>query len=246
MLASLREKLIIKELNEKGIVNINDIAEKLNASLATIRRDLRKLENENKLIRVHGGAKQITSLELTMLEKLVLNYDEKKALCQKASEEIKDGDCIFIDGGTTLEPMYEFVKNKQVTVVTNNLLILKKVEKTTAKFISVGGDYLAHYSMMVGSVALKQLDHYHFDACFIGCTGVDFENDLIYTVEQETMDIKLHAIKNATNAYLIADSSKLNIKAFVKYQGLQQFNKIYTNINKVFDSYPNIENVKND
>jgi len=240
MLASLREELIIKELHEKGIVNINEISEMLGASLATIRRDLTKLENENKLTRIHGGAKSNYSLELTMSEKLILNYNDKKAVCKSASDVIKDGDCIFIDGGSTLEPMYEYIKDKAITVVTNNALILAKIKNSKAKFIMVGGDYLPHYNMVVGTFAINQIGNYSYDHCFIGCTGINLETGLAYTVEQETKDIKITAMKNSNNNYLLIDSSKINVKAFIKIAELNAFTKIFVNKVKIAEDLDNL------
>lgn len=226
MLANQREKMILEELNGNGIVNVNEIAEKLGVSVMTIRRDLNKLEKMNKLKRVHGGAVLSDSYELTMTEKMILHYEEKRAICRKAAEVVEDGDCVFIDGGSTLEPMYEFLKDKNIRIVTNNDLIIRKVENSKASFVMIGGDYLPHYNMNVGTMALKQLANYSFDHCFIGCTGLNFEKGMAYTVEQETKDVKTEALANADKKYLLADSSKINVKAFVKITDLNEFDRI--------------------
>ena len=105
MLASERTRYIISQLNEKGIINLKDVAKELGISEATVRRDFEKLENEGRLKRVTGGAKLTESTndfsnnaELTMRSKKSLNYDGKLRVAKKACEYIQDGECIFVDG----------------------------------------------------------------------------------------------------------------------------------------------------
>jgi DeoR/GlpR family transcriptional regulator of sugar metabolism len=123
--------------------------------------------------------------------------------------------------------MYDFIKNKNIIVVTNNALILKKVLNSKAKFVMVGGDYLPHYNMVVGTFAIKQISNYAYDHCFVGCTGINFDTGFAYTVEQETKDIKIEAMRNSSHNYLLVDSSKINIKAFIKITELNSFDKIF-------------------
>lgn len=227
MLATERRKYILEQLNLHGIINVNEMANALHIHETTIRRDLEKLEQEGKLIRIHGGAKlNEDSIELTMKQKLDIHFQEKKAVCQRASEYVQDGDCIFIDGGTTTYPMIDYLVHKKIKIVTHNDLIIRRIKNCEAEIISIGGKYLPHYNMSVGANAIHQINQYHFDACFISCVGVNAKEKLCYTSEEETLDVKRAAMNNSDHAYLLIDSSKFNTKGFCKLASFDEFDKI--------------------
>ena len=81
------------------------------------------LEDLNKLDRIHGGAtinERITK-ELSILDKSSKNLQEKIQLAHYAASLVQEGDCIFLDAGTTTLQMIPYLKDKKVTVVTNGL-----------------------------------------------------------------------------------------------------------------------------
>lgn len=230
MLAAERRKYILEKLNLNGIINVTDTSKALNLHETTIRRDLEKLEKEGKLTRIYGGAKvNEDSVELTMNQKLVLNYEEKKEVCKYAATLVKDGECVFIDGGTTTYSLIDYLVNKKIKIVTNSSLVIQKIKKSEAEIITIGGRYLPHYNMSVGSSAVNEVSKYHFDHCFIGCVGINVDERMSYTTEEETMMIKKTAIENADHSYLLIDSSKFNVNGFCKFSKLDEFDKIICN-----------------
>lgn len=103
-----RERLltILEQVNERGIITVNDIIETLNVSDMTVRRDLDELEKAGKLIRIHGGAQSITmpnKKERSNSEKQTVQTKEKRELASYATQLVNDGETIFIGPGTTLE-----------------------------------------------------------------------------------------------------------------------------------------------
>lgn len=236
VLASERTRYIISQLNNKGIINLKDVARELNISEATVRRDFEKLENEGKLTRVTGGAKlnddpgkHSNTAELTMRAKKFLNYDAKLRTARAASECIQDGECIFVDGGTSTSVIAKFVEKRQITIVTHSELFVQSTNNPTAKIFLVGGEYLPHYGMNVGDLTKQMLSHFHFDRAFISCSSVDLNEGFAYTNELDTLAIKTFAIENCDKAYLLIDSSKLNKKGFCKLDSLSNFENIYCN-----------------
>ena len=237
MLAPERSRYIISQLNSKGIINLKDVAKELNTSEATVRRDFEKLEKEGKLTRVTGGAKLNDSLdggynsnaELTMRAKKFLNYDAKVRSARAASETIKDGECVFIDGGTSTAVMAKYVEKRQIIIVTHSELFVQSISNPAAKVFLVGGEYLPHYGMNVGDLTRQMLSHFHFDRAFISCSSVDMNEGFAYTNELDTLAIKTFAIENSDRSFLLIDSSKLNKKGFCKLDSLANFEKIYCN-----------------
>lgn len=109
MIATERKRYIIQQLNEKGIINLKEIAKELKISEITARRDFEKLEAEGKLKRVLGGATLDTDqemapdgAELTMKEKKMLHKKEKERIAEFAAQFVQDDDSVFLDAGTSM------------------------------------------------------------------------------------------------------------------------------------------------
>ncbi len=234
MIASQRSMYIMEQLAQKSVIDLKEIAKALNASESTIRRDIERLERQGKLKRVLGGAEltdtQDTSIaEWTMRQKHNLNAEAKRLVAARAAEFVKDGECVFIDGGTSLAPLIRLLSKRQVRIVTNNHLILREIINPEATIITIGGIYLPHFHMTVGALAEGMLSNFHFDHAFIGCSGVDIEKGMSYTSEIDTINIKRIAAEYAERKYLLIDASKLHFKAFCKCIPLDEFDLVLCN-----------------
>ena len=99
-----RQSRILERVNEHGQVQVNDLADYFSVSQATIRSDLRRLEEEKKLVRVHGGARRSTPLasEKSTEFKLGESIAAKKAIAKAAGALLKDGDTAFLASGSTV------------------------------------------------------------------------------------------------------------------------------------------------
>ena len=235
MLASQRFEKIVEMVNERGIVNTKELSQILNVTETTIRRDTEELEKQGKIIRVHGGAKSINQKSIISnrdekdMKERTENYDKKDKVCQKAASFVKNGDCIFLDGGTTIAPIVKYLKGKNVKIVTNSILVAKAFDDSESELFIIGGKYIEKYDMSVGPVALNALSNFNFDFAFLGCAGMDLERQLVYTTEMETMLIKEKAMKLAEKKYLLIDDSKLSIKAFYTFVNSSNFDAVICN-----------------
>lgn len=224
---------ILEEVNTNGIASISELSKMLGVTETTVRRDSEELEKQGLLIRVHGGVKSLRQetilskeTEKNMKERTE-NYEEKDQVAKKASILIKDGDCIFIDGGSSMLPLAKYINNKKLNIVTNNGLFLD-INKNESDFIFLGGSYICDYMMTAGPIAENNLSNFNFDIVFISCIGVDLKRNLIYTADLLTTNIKTMAIKQATKAYLLIDSSKINKKGFYSSIRINDFDAIIT------------------
>ena len=245
MLASERLIHIRKRLEEKKILNLKDITLELETSESTVRRDFEELEKQGFLHRIHGGAiraksRRLDTVELSMNEKSVINRASKKKVCFEASKLIKDGDCVFIDGGTSLMYMFDYLCNKDIKIVTHNMLNIHNLENIKAEIVVVGGKYVTNYKMNVGAIALEYMKKFSFDYSFIGCTGVDTAENTAYTIDTESAMVKQAAIESSLSKYLLIDKTKLDFKGFYKFISLNEFDAVF------IDSYPeNAEKLDN-
>ena len=174
-----------------------------------------------------------------MRTKKSLNYDAKLRVARAASESIQDGECIFIDGGTSTALLAKFVEKRNIVIVTHSELFVRSLNNPTARIYLVGGQYLPHFEMNVGELATQMISHFHFDRAFVGCSSADLSEDIAYTNELDTLAIKTFAIENSDRAYLLVDSSKLNKKGFCRLGALSSFEKVYCNKCAELSNAPN-------
>lgn len=236
MLSTERKMYLADKLERDGTLHVKGIAQELGISETTIRRDLMELEREGKVKRVHGGAVRVgldhiltENKEVVMRDRMAINPDIKSQIARKACECIQDGECIFLDGGTSIVPMIDYLWNRPVKIVTHNHLIVQRLHDPIAQVIVIGGDYNAKYTMSEGPVAQNMLRLYNFDRAFIGCAGVDVESGQCYTAEMETRELKEIAIHNSNHKYLLIDDRKLFVKGFCKFTKTEVFDQVFCN-----------------
>lgn len=232
MLSSERKVYILKELEKSGILTLKDACEFLQSSESTIRRDFEELESQNKLKRVFGGAVKINydsvlsdARELSMEKKVSISVSSKKKLCRKCSEFVEDGECIFIDGGTTFMNMLPYLEGKHIRVVTHSDFL--RLNKTsTIELIVIGGHNLPSYQMNVGIIALDTLSRFNFDRAFIGCAALGTGDKEAYTADMDTAQVKVAAMEKSIHTYLVADESKLDRKGFYGFAKIEDFDYV--------------------
>ena len=246
MLASERFSMIVKMVNDRKYISTKELALSLNVTETTIRRDCEELEKDGLLIRVHGGAKSLKTENVLTREKEQRmsergHISEKNRVAQRAASIVKDGDCIFLDGGTSIVPMVKYLKDKKIKIVTHSSLIVNEyIESSQAEIFVIGGKYIPEYNMSVGPITLHDLEQFNFDYAFLSCAGLDTIRKLVYTVEMETMDVKRKAMSLSLKSYLLCDASKLVIKGFCSFISTDDFDAIFCNQIKEEDALDNM------
>ncbi|KGX86513.1 DeoR/GlpR family DNA-binding transcription regulator [Pontibacillus marinus] len=223
MLTPQRHQIIINILNEQETAKIQELVDATGASEATIRRDLSQLENDNKLKRVHGGASVLhqKSEELSIPEKSTKHLDQKQLIARFAASLIREDDCIFLDAGTTTYQMIPYLKDRNITVVTNGLSLLEALMEYKVQTYLTGGFVKYKTKALVGQGAYQTLSQYRFDKCFLGVNGVH-PNHGYTTPDPEEAFIKQSALSQSQEAYVLGDASKLNEVTFAKIADLSQ------------------------
>lgn len=217
MITEQRHELILQLIKEKGIIKVSDLVEIINTSESTIRRDLNILEEENYIKRVHGGATLVKSKvdELSYKEKTSKSIEQKRKIAEYAASLVEDGECIYLDAGTTTYEMIRHLDGKNITVVTNGLYNINDLSERGINFYIIGGKVKNTTKAVVGVDALRNLENYRFDKCFIGTNGIHIALGLT-TPDTEEAILKSTAINISRKAYVLADSSKFGDVSFVK------------------------------
>ncbi|MCF7942523.1 MAG: DeoR/GlpR family DNA-binding transcription regulator [Spirochaetia bacterium] len=231
----MRVKKIKEILLEYKHIDINTLSSLLSVSMATIRRDLDKLEQESFLVRAHGGA----FLNDPAVDEVQLSGSEDPYAQQKreigilASALIDDNDIIFIGGGVTCLQIAKHVKNKKhVTIITNNVNILTELASNTEISLkAVGGDLevVDQCLTMAGDISLETLSHMYFNKSFVTVDAIDLDNGYFTNSPQQGKIIRLLQ-KNSDDLLIVADYTKFGKRAFSYVGELLMTRKIVTNI----------------
>src|SRR5687767_9235784 len=111
MLPLERQKKIIELLTIRKVMKIAELTEEMQVSIETIRRDINLLTRQGKIEKIYGGVKLVQSKfgESTIDERMFSQLEEKESIAQKCSEYIDDGDCIYIDSGSTTYQIAKYI-----------------------------------------------------------------------------------------------------------------------------------------
>lgn len=224
-----RHQLILKVLQEKHIVKIHELVELTASSESTIRRDLVQLEESNYLKRVHGGASLLQGKrsEPSIVEKSTKNLQDKKAIGHFAAQFVNEGDSIYLDAGTTTMQMIPYLKEKDITVVTNGLTLLEPLLENEIQTYLLGGLIKAKTRALIGRGALDHLESYRFDKCFIGVNSVHPIHGFS-TPDPEEALLKQKAISLGRDIYALVDPSKFGEISFAKIADIDKATIITT------------------
>ncbi|MGM0876762.1 MAG: DeoR/GlpR family DNA-binding transcription regulator [Bacillota bacterium] len=229
MLIPERHRLILELLQEKENVKVHELVELTNTSESTLRRDLDQLEKQNYLKRVHGGASllQRKRKESSMTVKSTQNLKEKVLLAKYAAQLVVDGDCVYIDAGTTTYQMIQHLNQKDIVVVTNGIDHLDALHEKDITTYIVGGYVKKITKAMIGSKAYESIQNYRFDKSFIGTNAIHHELGFT-TPDPEEAQMKEKAIYLSRESFVLADHTKFGEVSFSKFADLHHA-KIITN-----------------
>jgi len=229
-LAAVRHERIAGIVRQKRIVKVAELCRELGASPATVRRDLVEMEKLGQLNRVHGGAVMVDGrLEEPVFEdKAALATGEKQKIARAALEYIKQGDSIFLDGGSTVLSLAGLIQKKTgISVVTNSLRVAGTLSGDGPSMIMVGGEFRRLSQTFVGSLTKPFINQIHVDTAFMGTIGLSVKDGLTTTDPREAYTKEM-VMSNARQVVLLADSSKIGKMSFVSFGRLEDVDVLIT------------------
>src|SRR5690348_9288884 len=119
MIKEKRIKKIQDYVNEHQSASLDELVEVFDVSKNTIRRDVQELVDRGDLKKVYGGVSVAHKKLESFQDRQVRNQQQKVLISEKASSFVEDGDFIFIDSGTTTIEMFNYLKDKNLTIFTN-------------------------------------------------------------------------------------------------------------------------------
>lgn len=225
-----RLEQIMDYLKGHNLVTVDQLVTITNASPATIRRDLIKLDQEGVISRSHGGVtlNRFIPSQPTTLEKMQRNLSEKHAIACAAASLVKAGDAIVLDAGTTMIELARQLTHLPLRVITSDLHIalflseFKQIEVTI-----IGGRIDDSSQSCIGDHGRKLLQGIWPDLAFVSCNGWDLEKGITSPTEEKAA-LKRALIDNAQRRVLLADSSKYGAWSLFNVARLDSLTDIVT------------------
>ncbi len=224
-----RKQIILKIVEERGEAEVKELAQLADTSEITIRRDLGQMAADGLIYRTHGGAMKLSLVNkpVSFAQKSSVNADKKDYICRLAAAEIKDGDVIFLDCGSTVFRLCPFIKNKKIKVITNSLPVAYELMNTEVSINLIGGELDNARQAVHGIIATEHIHRYRATKAFLGVDGISPESGLSAATEKEAGMTKSMA-SNADVTYLLCDSSKLGRNRYLTFAPLQLVDVLVT------------------
>jgi DeoR family fructose operon transcriptional repressor len=224
-----RKRLIVQTVEERGSVDVRELADLVHTSEMTVRRDLVQLASMGLIYRTRGGAMKVSLAtdKHTFANKSAVNAERKDYICRLAAQEIQEGDVIFMDCGSTVFRLCQFIRNKQITVVTNSLPVMAELMTSEVSINLVGGEVDKERQAIHGLIAEEHMARYRANRAFIGIDGISLENGLSANSEKEASTATTMA-RQSDKVYLLCDSSKLETNKYLHFAPLTMFDVLIT------------------
>ncbi len=211
MLNEERRRAIIEILERDGRVLVADMARKFDTSQVTIRKDLEILHAHGLVHRTHGGALPAREGALedpSLREKEKLRRKEKLRIAASAAAQVKEGQVVILDSGTTTTAIARALRNfHNITIITNALNIAAELTGAPVEVILTGGTLRKNSFSLVGPIAEETLRRLNADILFLGVDGFDVHYGLS-TPNLLEAKVNRVMVEVAKRTVAVCDSSK--------------------------------------
>ena len=198
-----------KYIEERETASVEELARSFDVSEATVRRDLLKMEDMNLITRHYGGAyinrKQKNFPAFWIRERTL--PEEKKYMCRYAASLIHEGDTVYIDGGSTVSQMIDYIVARDITVVSQGISnIIKLMQKGISTFV-MGGYVDEKTENILSSQTVEEVRDRHFNISFIGADGICVLSGITNSQDSDAYFNK-QLIENSDRVIIMADETK--------------------------------------
>lgn len=222
-----RRNRLLELVRVRGFAALPDLAEALQVSKSTLRRDLDYLEETGSAKRTHGGVFYTgASPKLPHFdERQPAQWDKKRAIAARAVELIDDGDTVLLDGGTTTYELARLLVGRPLQVVTNSLPVANLfASSANTDLVLVGGYVYPRTGVSLGPYANEMLSRLHVRKTVLSVSGINdrgFYNNNLLLVETERA-----MMQAAEEVIVVADSTKFGHQSLALLCALEEANRL--------------------
>lgn len=235
MHAAERERRIFEALRPTGFVSYRDLEVLLDASPATIRRDLTRLEETKQIIRVHGGAKLPEGddasgprlLGTSFDQNITQNLGPKQAIGKAAAALCQPGEGVMIDGGTTTLQMCPHLDGLGLQVLTNSLHIVNALlPQQGTRILLPSGAVFREQNIILAPAGEESMPRFHAPRLFMGAAAIGPQGAM--QADPVLVAAERRLIDRAEEVILLVDSSKFRSQSGTIVCGLDEIDTVIT------------------
>ncbi len=225
-----RRERIVDFINSEGTVTFSQLKQAFpDVSEMTLRTDLKTLDKQRLIIRVHGGAKSVgfaVGTDDLLARRVGRRSVEKTTIAQKATELIRPGRTIFIDSGSTTTALASVMEDMELLVFTNSLTVASELARLErAKTLVIGGRLNRYSKSTMGARAIESVRSLTFDQVFLGVTGYQRGEGFSCGSDDEAV-FKSTLVKRAHKCFVLMDSSKEGRPSTFRVCGLRDVHTV--------------------
>ncbi|HEX9551230.1 MAG TPA: DeoR/GlpR family DNA-binding transcription regulator [Candidatus Limnocylindrales bacterium] len=229
-LAARRRQRLVLLVESRGAARLDELSTALGVSQATVRRDLNAVSAAGRLRRVHGGAvasdQRIDEPHFDV--KASAAAGEKARIAAATLKLIAPDDTVYLDSGSTVLALARLLHGwTKLTVVTNSLPVAIELVGRGPRLIVLGGELRATSRAIVGPLTRSLLDDLHVDRAVMGTLALSLDDGLTTTDPAEAYTKQL-VLSHAREVILLADSTKLGTRSFVRAGRLSDVDVLVT------------------
>ncbi|MED4224370.1 DeoR/GlpR family DNA-binding transcription regulator [Neobacillus cucumis] len=228
MIKEKRIKKIHDYVVEQHSASLDELVSVFDVSKNTIRRDVQTLVERGDLKKVYGGVSVIHKKLESFQDRKTRNQEQKASIVKKAANFVKDGDIIFIDSGTTTIEMFDYIKEKSLTIFTNSMeFIVRALPFEQLNVISIGGVLDRKTDSFGNPLNLDLLSNYNIKKAFMASTGISLSSGVTNASPLES-ELKKLIVKKSAEVYLLVDHDKFDKYGLMTYCGLDEIDYLIT------------------
>lgn len=227
MLTEERRNKLLEVVRRKGFVSLPDLANELQVSASTVRRDLDYLEETGEAKRTHGGVFYTgPSPKLPHFEqRQQAQWEEKRQIAIAAAQLVQDGDTILLDGGSTTYELAQQLVGRTIQVVTNSLPVATLFTSGgSSDLVLIGGYLHQRTGVCIGPYANEMLHRLNVQRAFLSVAGISergcFNSNLLLVETEKAM------MESADEVIVLADSTKFGHQSLALMCELSEIDRL--------------------
>lgn len=227
-----RRKKLRDLIQSRGFASLGELADTLQVSESTIRRDLDYLESSGTARRTHGGVFWTGGSDtLRVFEtRRDTDWSAKAAIGQMAAALVEDHDTILLDGGSTTYELARHLVGRPLQVVTNSLPVAHLLASSESiDLVMIGGCVRGRTAVAIGPMADSMLHSINVGKAFLSVAGITdrgyFNSNMMLVESEKAM------LSSADRAIVVADSSKFGKVSLSRLCGLHEVHAVVTDSN---------------
>lgn len=225
-----RRKALLDYLIPIGSAQVDELAEHFGVSKMTVHRDLKMLEEQGIVRRVHGGVTVRSSnlADSTILYRSRQAHAEKNALARAAAELVEPGQAIILDDSTTaIHLAAQVVSRNPLTVISSSLSVINTLKDAHGiETICLGGRYSPRFNAFFGYLCEQAVGSLRANLLFMSTSTV--MGGVAYHQQEEVVKVKRALMRAADRTILLIDSSKFGKTALIRLAELTEFDEVFT------------------